>query len=292
MEERIGFVGVGRMGSRMAGNLLDAGYEVTVFDVDSARIEEMEAAGARAAESAATVAEASDVVMTSLPDSAIVEAVYFGEDGLVDSAAPGSLLVEMSTVLPETVEEIADAAAGSDVGVVDCPVIGTPPEAAEATLTIVVGCDDGTYERVQPFLDHLGNRIEHVGEPGVAKRVKLANNVMTYGNFAIAAEMIALVERLDIDPERFFEITDSGAAGSAIARSKVPKAFEGDFDPGFTIDGACKDLRYGLRMKEDVDHPAPIAAAIAEQYTLAAAEGEGASDYSVLVDVFNRAIDR
>lgn len=288
MSESIGFVGVGRMGSRMARNLLDAGFDVTVFDVDPERVQELEAAGAHGAGSIADAAKAAGVVMTSLPNSEIVEDVYFGAEGVLAAVPDGSMVVETSTVLPETIEAIEAATEGRDVTVVDCPVIGTPPEAAAATLTIVVGCDDAAYERVAPVLDHLGDRIEHVGGPGEAKRIKLANNVMTYGNFAIAAETIALVDRLEIDPERFFEITDSGAAGSAIARSKVPKALEGDTEPGFTVDGACKDLQYALRMKATVDYSAPIAAAIAEQYALAASVGENDSDYSVLVDVFDR----
>ena len=272
----------------MARNLLAAGYEVTAFDVDATAVSDVVEAGARDGGSVAGVAEAADVVMTSLPDSDVVEDVYFGDDGLLASVSDGSMLVEMSTVLPETVETIEAAVDSRDVAVVDCPVIGTPPEAAAATLTIVVGCDDGAFERVEPLLSHLGDRVEHVGAPGEAKRIKLANNVMTYGNFAIAAEMIALVDRLGIDPERFFEITDSGAAGSAIARSKVPKALAGDTEPGFTVDGARKDLRYGLQMKEAVDYSAPIAAAVAEQYALAASVDEKESDYSVLVDVFRR----
>lgn len=285
MTETIGFVGVGRMGSRMAANLVDSGWEVLAYDVDPERVAAAEADGARGVESLSDL-KAADVVMTSLPTSEIVEDVYL-DDGLLSVLREGSIAVEMSTISPELMETIADAAADRSVEIVDCPVIGPPPEAADATLTIVVGASEEAFERVEPILARLGNRIDHVGEPGVAKRIKLANNVMTYGNFAVAAEMIGLVSRMGIDPKRFFDITQDGVAGSEITRAKAPKAFREDFEPGFTLDGLHEDLSYALEMKDRHDHPAPVAAAVSELYTLAAATEGGERDYSVLVDVMS-----
>lgn len=288
MSDTIGFIGVGRMGSRMATNLLDAGYDVVVYDVDPDRVDEMEREGADSSDSIDGIASAADVVMTSLPTSEIVEDVYFGSDGLIDALESGSMVVEMSTIRPATIERIAAALDGRDIQVVDCPVLGPPPDAAAGSLTAVAGCEQAAFERVEPILEVIGSRVEHFDQPGDAKRVKLANNVMNYGNWALAAEMIALVDRMGLDSEHFFEITNSGSASSPIVAAKAPKAFEENYEPGFPVDGARKDLQYALDMKEEEDYPAPIAAAIGEQFTMASAltEDSGDTDYSVMIELF------
>ena len=286
MSDVIGFIGVGTMGSRMAKHLLDNGLDVVAYDVDPEQVEEVVDAGARAGESIAGVAAEADVVMTSLPNSEIVEDVYLSADGIVTSADDGTTLVEMSTVLPSTIEAIAEAVEGRDLHLVDSPVIGPPSDAAAATLTIVVGSDEASFERVKPILSHLCNHLERVGEPGDPKKIKLANNIMTLGNFALAAETFALVDRVGIDPEQFYDIVKTGAGHAVINEAKAPKAFAGDFEPDFTIDMALKDLRYGLAMKDEEQFPAPIAAAVAEQYDLAATVVGSDLDYSALVKAF------
>lgn len=286
MAETIGFIGVGRMGSRMATNLLDAGFDVVIYDVEDDRVREMVEVGAEPARSISALASAASVVMTSLPSTAAVSSVYFGDDPLIEAVDSGIMLVEMSTVETEIVERIADGAP-DDNEVVDCPVIGPPPEAKAGTLTIVVGSSEAAFQRITPILDPLCNSLHHVGDAGAANRIKLANNVMTFGNFAIAAEMIALVDQMDIDPEQFFKITSSGAASSAIADLKMHKAFEKDFEPEFTLDNARKDLQYALSMKEAADFPAPLASSIAEQYTFASSDEGGEYDYSILVEAFS-----
>ncbi|QIO25213.1 NAD(P)-dependent oxidoreductase [Haloarcula sp. JP-L23] len=280
MTETIGFIGVGRMGSEMATNLLEDDYDVVVYDIDDDRVEALVEKGAQRGMSIQNVADRVTVVMTSLPTSDIVNDVYFGDGGLLHAVDDETMFVEMSTIEASVVEIIATEAKGNEV--VDCPVIGTPSEAAAATLTIVAGCSETAFERVRPILKPLGNRIDHVEGVGTAKRIKLANNVMTYGNFAIAAEMTALIEEMGIDARRFFDITRSGAASSAIADAKMPKALDGDYEPGFTVDGARGDLQYALSMKEDADFSAPLASSVAERYTFAASADHGERDYSVL----------
>lgn len=286
MTETIGFIGVGRMGSQMATNLLKDNYDVVVYDIDDDRVEALVEKGAQRGTSIQNVADRATVVMTSLPTSNIVDDVYFRDEGLLRAIDDETVLVEMSTIEASVVERIAAEADGNEV--VDCPVIGTPPEAAAATLTIIAGCSETAFERVRPILEPLGDRIDHVEGVGTAKRIKLANNVMTYGNFAIAAEMTALVEEMGIDAQRFFDITSSGAASSAIADAKMPKSFDGDYEPGFTIDGARGDLRYALSMKESADFSTPLASSIAERYTFAASADHGERDYSVLPEALSK----
>jgi 3-hydroxyisobutyrate dehydrogenase-like beta-hydroxyacid dehydrogenase len=286
MAGTVGFVGVGRMGSRMATNLIEDGYEVVVRDVDPARVEQMEAAGAASVDSLAEMAAATDVVITSLPDTAAVEEVYLGEEGLLVALREGSMVVETSTVQPAAIEAIAAAVDDRDVDVVDCPVIGPTAAAADRTLTTVVGADDAALERARPLLERLGERLDHVGGPGDGTRVKLAHNVMNYGNWVLGAEMLALVERMGLDPEQFFDIVDDGHAASPIFAEKATRYFEGDFDPGFPIDGARGDLQCALEMKEANDYPAPAAAAVAEQFALASAMTGGEDDYAVMAELF------
>ena len=282
MTEAIGVVGVGRMGSRMARNLLDAGYEVAVNDLDPDRIGPLVDAGATGADSLAEIAERSDVVMTSLPNTEAVEAVYFGSAGLLERLDDGAMVVELSTVEPHVLERIADEAGGIDV--VDAPVIGPPAEAAAGTLTVIAGGAADALDRARPILEVLSNHVEPVDAVGDATRLKLANNVVLFGNYAVVSEMMALVDRMGIDRETFFSITSSGAGGAAIADLKLPTALEGDFEPGFTLDLTRKDLRYAHAMKEEADFAAPIAAVVAEQYTRSAALAGGDRDYSVLLE--------
>jgi 3-hydroxyisobutyrate dehydrogenase-like beta-hydroxyacid dehydrogenase len=286
MNKTIGFIGVGRMGSQMATNLLEDDYDVVVYDIDDERVEALVEKGARRGMSVQDVANRTTMILTSLPTTNIVSDVYFGDDGLLRAVDDEVMLVEMSTIEASVVERIAAEAGGNEV--VDCPVIGTPPEAAAATLTVIAGCSEAAFERVRPVLETLGDRVDHVEGVGTAKRIKLANNVMTFGNFAVAAEMTALVEEMGIDARRFFDITSSGAASSAIADAKMPKALDGDYEPGFTVDGAQGDLRYALSMKENADFSAPIASSVAEQYTLVTSAGHGERDYSILPEALSK----
>lgn len=284
MSDRIGVIGVGRMGSQMAKNLLDGGYEVVVFDVDEDRMAELGEAGADTAASSREIVETVDVVLTSLPRDETVEEVYLGSEGIVETATDGMALVETSTVRPATVEAIADAVdeRGLDVDVVDAPVIGIPSTAAQADLTVLVGGTEAAFDRVAPLADLLGTEVVHVGPVGRAKAMKLVNNVVTYGNYAVAAEVFALADALDLDREELFDVVDSGPARSSIVASKLPKALERDFEPGFTVDGACKDLRYALDLARRHRQVTPIAETIAGRYEYAAARDVGDRDYSIL----------
>ena len=287
MSERLGFVGVGNMGSRMTRNLLDAGYDVTVFDVDDERVAAMREAGAEAADSPHAVAEAVDVAFTSLPTVEIIEEVYFGDDGLLEGAGEGSLLVEMSTTKPTVSNRIGDAVGDSGVEFVDAPVIGIPPVAAAAELTIMVGGSEAAFDRVRPILTALGESIYHVGDVGDGHKSKLLNNMVLLGQYAVAAESFALAERVDLDQEVLYDVVTSGVAGSDLIEAKVGKALDGDFDAadGSPVDNARKDLKYALDMGYLEDFTMPLTASIEEHFTLAATVGEGDQDYSVLMQV-------
>lgn len=285
MSVETAFIGVGRMGSAMASNLLANDISVTVYDVDSERVDAMANIGATEATSIQQCAESVDVVFTSLPDGKSVEKVYLDPDGVVHSAEEGATLVELSTVKPETIEAIESAIADQRdaVRLVDAPVIGIPTTAQAAELTVLVGATDDAFRTVEPLLEHFGDEIVRVGATGQAKAVKLLNNVLTYGNYAIAAEAFALASRYDIDHGEFFEIVDSGAASSSIVASKMPNIIESRFEPGFTVGGAIKDLDYALDLGDEVEYQTPIADVVKNRYEYAAKQGRETDDYSALI---------
>ncbi|MFB6130446.1 MAG: NAD(P)-dependent oxidoreductase [Salinigranum sp.] len=283
----LGFVGVGNMGSRMTRNLLDAGYEVTVFDLDDERVEAMTDAGAEAADSARAVAESAETVLSSLPTVEAIESAYLGPEGILAGADDGTLLVEMSTTSPTVTARIAEEVANTGVEFVDAPVIGIPPVAAAAELTIMVGGTEGAFERAEPVLSNLGTSVYHVGEVGSGHKSKLLNNMVLLGQYAIAAEAFALAERVGVSQETLYEVITSGVASSDLIEAKLSKALAGDFDPadGSPADNARKDLKYALDMGYDGHFTMPITASVEEHFGLAQTVGEGEKDYSVLLRV-------
>lgn len=285
MPVETGFIGVGRMGSAMATNLLTNDIRVTVFDIDRARVEAMVEAGAVEAASIRECVESADVIFTALPDGESVESVYLDADGILDAANDETTLVELSTVKPETIETIESAISNRKraVTLVDAPIIGTPSTARAAELTILVAASDDAFRTVEPLLEHLGNEIVRVGAVGQAKAVKLLNNVLTYGNYAVAAEAFALASRYGIDRTAFLEIVDSGVASSSIVASKMPNVVRNEFEPGFTVEGAIKDLDYAVDLGEEVEYQMPIAEIVKDRYEYAAERGRGPDDYSALV---------
>lgn len=287
MAPSIGFVGVGNMGSRMATNLLEAGFEVVVCDLDPDRVAAMQERGSDVAETPAEVAGRTNVIMTSLPTAEAIESAYLDDEGIIAGATPGSLLVDTSTTKPTTSQKVHERAVEAELTFVDAPVIGIPPVAERAELTFMVGGTEAAFERVRPILEHLGDPIYHVGSVGDGHRAKLLNNMVLLGNYALAAEALAFASDLGMDQQTMFDVIDSGMAGSAVVSAKTSKAFNDDFDPsdGMPIDKARKDLTYALDMGYEAGFLLPITAAIEEHYTMAAAVGRGHDDYSVLLRV-------
>jgi 2-hydroxy-3-oxopropionate reductase len=287
MTETIGVVGVGNIGSRLSENLLEAGYEVVVFDLDDDRVATLVEAGATGAESSNDVARRADIVLSSLPTADAVEAAYLGENGIVAGAGEGQLLVECSTITPSTTERAAEAAAERGATMIDAPVIGTPPVAARAELTFMVGGPEEVFERIEPVLEVLGETLWHVGDVGDGHRAKLINNTVMHGNVVIAAEALAMADAVGMDKELMFDVINSGMGGSPVMQAKIQKALSGDFDPsdGSPLHNARKDVKYALDLAFEEDAAMHVAAAVEENYGLAAAAGEGDRDYSVVLEV-------
>jgi len=282
----VGFIGLGVMGSRMATTLARGGYGLDVFDLDPAKTRAVAGAGAAAAASARAVAERSDVVFTSLPWPATVREVYLGAGGVVEAARPGTILVDMSTVDPETTRAVHAAAAARGVHHLDAPVSGGYREAENGTLVIIVGGERDAFDRAKPVLDVLGASVHHAGPSGAGNIVKLVNNVMSMGNMLVAAEVFVLGVKAGMDPTTLFEILRTRAGRSYHFERRLPNILARNFAPGFTVDLARKDLGLAVDMARSHDVPVPATSLLHQLYNASSALGDGPNDFAAIVKLF------
>jgi 4-hydroxybutyrate dehydrogenase/sulfolactaldehyde 3-reductase len=283
--DRIGFIGLGRMGRPMASNLRKKGFELVVHDVNPEPVRVLEGLGARAANGAAGVAQASDVVITMLPSSVEVEATVLGADGVLANARAGQIVMDMSTVEPQTTDRLAAAAAARGVSVVDAPVGRLAQHADRGESLFMVGASDVDFERVLPLLQAMGTTIHHCGKVGSGIRTKLVNNYLAIVSCQLNAEALALSQRFGLDLAKTLAVLYGTTATNGQLRINWPnKVLAGDTTPGFTIDLAHKDLSIILAAAQSARVPLPVAAAAREMFTAARARGFGPSDFSAIVD--------
>ena len=279
---KVGFVGLGIMGKPMALNLVREGFEVTVFSRSPGPVEEVVAGGARRATSLADLAAGRDVVITMILDSPDVEAVILGPDGILDHAEPGTVIIDMSTVRPETARAVAEAAAAKGCAALDAPVSGGDVGARDGTLSIMVGGEAAALSRVRPVLEALGTTIEHVGPAGAGQTVKAANQLIISGTLAVLAEAIVLLEASGVDPTTALRVLDGGMAQSRILERKGPQMVERRFDPGFRVDLHLKDMGIVLATARDRGVAVPVAGLITQLLASLDATGRGSLDHSAL----------
>jgi len=282
----LGFIGLGVMGGRMARTLLRSGYALDVFDIEPAKVEAVAAAGAKAAGSPAEVARASDLVFSSLPWPETVTSVYLGAGGVLEGARAGTILVDTSTVAPETTRAVHAAAAARGVQHLDAPVSGGWREAETGTLVIIVGGDRDAFDRAKPVLGALGTTVHYAGPSGSGNVVKLVNNVMSMGNMLVAAEAFVLGVKAGMDPTRLFDILKTSAGRSYHFEKRLPNILARNFAPGFTVDLARKDLGLAVDMARSHDVPVPAASLLHQLYNAASALGDGKNDFASIVKLF------
>jgi len=283
---RIGFIGLGVMGSRMAATLARAGHSLVVHDVDPIKAGALAAAGATPCASPREVAQKSEIVFSSLPLPATVRSVYLGPDGVLEGARPGMVLVDMSTVDPETSRAVSAAATARGVEYLDAPVSGGYREAETGALVIIVGGDRGAFDRVRDVLAVLGPSIHYAGPSGAGSVVKLVNNVMSMGNVLVAAEAFVLGVKAGMEPARLLEILRGSAGRSFHFERRFPNILARNFAPGFTVDLARKDLGLAVDMARSHDVPVPATSLLHQLYNACAAMGEGSSDFGAIIKVF------
>ncbi|HET7326873.1 MAG TPA: 2-hydroxy-3-oxopropionate reductase [Nocardioidaceae bacterium] len=283
--QKIGFIGLGIMGAPMAANLVRAGYDVTGYDVTPGSVEKLVRAGGKPADTIAEAAAGADVVVTMLPDSPQVEEVVLAAGGVIESANPDALLIDMSTIAPETSVAVAKAGQEKGIRVLDAPVSGGEQGAVEGTLSIMVGGDEEVFEAGRPVLDKLGKTIVHVGGHGAGQTVKAANQLLVAGIYSLVSEAIVLLEASGVDGERGLEVLAGGLAGNTILDRKAATMLAREFTPGFRIDLHHKDMGIALASARSAGVSLPVTGLVAQLVASARAMGYGSLDHSALLQV-------
>lgn len=286
---KVGFIGVGNMGRPMATNLLKAGYEVNVFDLSQEAVDAMAELGATPCKTNLELASVSDVVFTSLPNAAIVESVMTGQTGVFSACREGTVIIDMSSVAPSTSQKMAKIAGERGVKYVDAPVSGGTAGAAAGTLTIMVGADKETFERIKPILDVIGKNIYHVGDTGLGDAIKLVNNLLLGCSMAALAEALVLGAKCGLDPQTIYDVVSVSSGNSYVLGAKMQQfILKGDFSGGFPVDLQFKDLGLALDAGRDTAVPLPMAAAATQVFEAARAQGMGREDMSAIIKVWEQ----
>ncbi|MEJ2866305.1 2-hydroxy-3-oxopropionate reductase [Actinomycetospora sp. OC33-EN08] len=278
----IAFVGLGIMGSPMAQHLARAGHDVVGFNRTPEKAKPLVDAGGRAADSVAEAVRGADVVALMLPDSPDVTEVLTGDDGVLAHAAPGTLVIDFSTIRPDTAAELAARAGEQKMRMIDAPVSGGQAGAENAALSIMVGGADEDVERARPLLDVVGKTVVHVGPSGAGQTVKAANQLIVAGNIALLAEALVFLDAHGADLPAAVEVLGGGLAGSAVLNQKAPKMLDGEFAPGFRIDLHHKDLGIVTAAAREAGVSTPVGALVAQLVAATRAAGDGGLDHSAL----------
>lgn len=285
MQEKIGFIGLGRMGKPMASNLKKKGFDLVVHDINEKAVEELVQLGATKGKSIAAIAAECSIVITMLPSSVEVEGVSYGPDGILANAKKGTILLDMSTIDPLATERLSVAAKALGLSVVDAPVGRLAQHADRGESLFMVGGTDADFKRVEPMLMAMGTTIYHCGDVGSGGRTKLVNNYMAVSLCQLNGEALALSQRFGLDIEKTLQVLYGTSASNGQLRMNFPnKVLVGDTSPGFTIDLAHKDM--GLVMGAAHAHkvPMPLAAAVFESFSLARAANYGKEDFTGIAD--------
>jgi 3-hydroxyisobutyrate dehydrogenase len=288
MSTRVAFVGLGIMGLPMAGHLLAAGHELTVHTRTKAKAEGLLAKGATWAGSPREAAEGADVVFVCVTDTPDVRDVLQGTDGVIAAARAGLVVVDHSTISPSATREMAEALAAKGATLLDAPVSGGDVGARNATLSIMVGGDEGAFARVEPLLRHMGKTITHCGPSGAGQLTKLVNQILVSVTNLAVSEALVFARNNGLDGEKTVAALSGGAAGSWQLANLGPRMLKGDFAPGFMIDLQQKDLRLVLEAAAGAKTPLPAVSMVHQLFTSAQAAGRGREGTQALFSVIEK----
>ena len=279
----VGFIGLGVMGRPMARNLLRAGHDLVVHNRSQDPVEQLVAEGALRAGSPAEVANAASIVITMLPDGSDVTQVVLHDGGLLEGASSGLLLIDMSTIRPQTARTVATEASRQGVRVLDAPVSSGEKGAIEGTLSIMVGGSEEDFQEARPLFDTLGAKAVLVGPSGSGQTVKAANQVVVAGMIALLSEAIVLLEAHGIDPVPALKVLAGGLAGNRVLDTKGEAMLRRDFRPGFRVDLHHKDLRIALDAARENNVVLPVTAVVAQLLIALRAQGCGDLDHGAIL---------
>jgi len=287
---RIGFVGLGNMGLPMAMNLLKAGHHIEGFDLNRDAVEKLVAAGGASMESAKVAASRAEIVITMLPSGKEVRELYMEPGGIIDSANPGTLMIDCSTIDVATARDAAASAEAKGHAMIDAPVSGGVGGAQGGTLTFMVGGSDSAFEKAKPILEAMGKTIVHAGGPGNGQAAKICNNMILGVSMIAVSEAFVLAEKLGLDAQKLFDISSksSGQCWSMTSYCPVPgpvptSPANREYQAGFTANMMLKDLRLAKEAAQAAEARTPLGAGAAAIYSAYVDSGEGGRDFSGII---------
>ncbi|KAB8194034.1 2-hydroxy-3-oxopropionate reductase [Nonomuraea phyllanthi] len=284
----IAFIGLGIMGSPMAINLVKAGHTVSGYNRSPEKARPLADAGGRAAESVADAVTGAEIVALMVPDSPDVQHVLTGDDGVFAHAAPGTLVIDFSTIRPDVTRDLAAEAAGRGLRYLDAPVSGGEAGARNAALSIMVGGEPADFAAARPVFDALGRTVIHVGPSGAGQTVKAANQLVVAATIEALAEAVVFLRAYGVDLEAALDVLGGGLAGSAVLAQKRANLLGHSFEPGFRIALHDKDMGIVTSAAREAGVVLPVGALVAQLVASANASGDGALDHSALLRVVER----
>jgi len=285
---KIGFIGLGIMGKPMAKNLVKAGYDLVVLDLNKEAVSELTAMGAESGYTPADVAGKADVIVTMLPNSPHVKEVALGEGGLIESAAAGKVLIDMSSIAPKASQEVSSALAEKGMDMLDAPVSGGEPKAIDGTIAVMVGGKKAVFDKYYDVMDVMAGSVVYVGEIGAGNTAKLCNQVVVALNIAAVSEALVLAKKAGFSPDLVYQAIRGGLAGSTVMDAKAPMIMDRNFKPGFRIDLHIKDMANVLDTSRSVGAPLPLAAQAMEIMQAIKQDGAGVEDHSSIVKYYEK----
>jgi 2-hydroxy-3-oxopropionate reductase len=286
MAEKVGFIGLGIMGKPMAKNLIEAGYELVLYNRTLEKAQELaEDSEAGVAANPREVAQNSDIIITMLPDSPDVLDVVTGEDGVLEGIEEGNLLVDMSTISPVVTEELVAKLKERGASMLDAPVSGGDVGAIEGTLSIMVGGSEEDFKRARPLFDVMGKTVTHVGPTGAGQVTKAANQVVVALTIEAVSEALVLGSKGGVAPEKILEVLSGGLAGNKVMEVKREKFLSHKFDPGFRSELHHKDLTIALAAGREYGVVMPVTAIVDQMLLAMKKKGWGGEDHSALLRI-------
>lgn len=285
---KIGFIGLGIMGKPMCKNLLKAGYELVVCDVFQTAVDEIVAAGAKAATTPKEIAAQVDIVITMLPNSPQVKQVVLGVNGVIEGAKPGTVLIDMSSIAPLVSREVASKLAEIGVDMLDAPVSGGEPKAIDGTMSVMVGGKQEIFDKCLSVMKSMAGAVVLTGDIGAGNVTKLANQIIVALNIAAMSEALVLAAKAGVEPELVYQAIRGGLAGSTVLDAKAPLVLERKFDPGFRINLHIKDLNNVLETSHELGVSLPLTAAVMEMMKALKTDGMGNADHGGLIKYYEK----
>jgi 2-hydroxy-3-oxopropionate reductase len=286
--ERIGFIGLGIMGKPMAKNMMQAGFPLTVLDVNVSAVDELVAAGARAAGNLQQLAAQSEVIITMLPDTPELAEVVFGEQGIIHRVKVDTVFIDMSTVAPATSRKIYAAFKPLNVGVLDAPVSGGEAGAKNGTLSIMVGGDAAVFEQALPIFQVLGKNIVYMGEAGAGQVTKTCNQIIIGVGLQAVTEAFTLARKAGLDLHRLRQALLGGFAQSKVLEYHALRVIERNFQPGFKLKLHQKDLNISLETGRELQVPLPCTVVVVQQMTAVMAQQQGELDHTMIAPLLEK----